>query len=462
MLDSHMKVLREGRVRVTKQAIEAAWRRRRSGQRIVITDLACPGLALIVNAQTMSWVYSYKPRGIDPTTGRRFPTRSITIGSPETHSPEAARNAAGTLKGQNKAGIDPAHQRRTAIAAAAERRAATVDRLAEDYARHIAARAKLRGTGRVSADYAAREVSRVKAAIAGMGAPGKGVADITDRDVRRLLDATAGQPGAARHRFGALSRFLDWCRDEGHIATNPCLAIAKTRRPKPIRPREHVLRPAELAELWHAAGRAEELAPVQRDFLRFLITVPCRRNEGATVEWPHLDLDAAEWSQPGALTKNRDPHRFHLHPLALALLRERWESAGCPKTGLVFPAPKSGRQLTTFSALKAAIARAAGRDDWRIHDFRRSFATALGEAGIAEPVVDAILNHRQSSTRGGVLGVYQRAQRWPEQVAAMKHWGEVLAAAIASGDTLARGQRAPVAATVSSDAAVSGAAGGSQ
>jgi integrase len=299
----------------------------------------------------------------------------------------------------------------------------------------------------------------VKAAIAGMGAPGKGVADITDRDVRRLLDATAGQPGAARHRFGALSRFLDWCHDEGLIATNPCLAIAKTRRPKPIRPREHVLRPAEI---WHAAGRAEELAPVQRAFVRFLIAGPGRRNEGATVEWPHLDLDAAEWSQPGALTTNRDPHWFHLHPLALALLRGRWESAGCPKTGLVFPAPKSGRQLTTFSALKAAIARAAGRDDWRIHDFRRSLATALGEAGIAEPVVDAILNHRQSSTRGDVLGVYQRAQRWPEQVAAMKHWGEVLAAAIASGDTVARGQRAPVAATVSSDAAVSGAAAGSR
>ena len=37
-----------------------------------------------------------------------------------------------------------------------------------------------------------------------------------------------------------------------------------------------------------------------------------------------------------------------------------------------------------------------------------------------ETVVDAVLNHRQAATRGGVLGVYQRAQRWPEQVAAME------------------------------------------
>ncbi len=60
---------------------------------------------------------------------------------------------------------------------------------------------------------------------------------------------------------------------------------------------------------------------------------------------------------------------------------------------------------------------------WTWHDFRRSFATALGEAGIPEAVADAVLNHRQSATRGGVLGVYQRASRWPEQVKAMEHWG---------------------------------------
>jgi integrase len=81
---------------------------------------------------------------------------------------------------------------------------------------------------------------------------------------------------------------------------------------------------------------------------------------------------------------------------------------------------------------------------WRWHDFRRSFATALGEAGVAEPVVDAVLNHRQAATRGGVLGVYQRATRWPEQRAAMEAWGAMLAAAIkrcergATVDTLRR------------------------
>jgi hypothetical protein len=68
---------------------------------------------------------------------------------------------------------------------------------------------------------------------------------------------------------------------------------------------------------------------------------------------------------------------------------------------------------------------------WTWHDFRRSFASALGEAAIPEAVADAVLNHRQAATRGGVLGVYQRSSRWPEQVRAMDLWGRLLADALA-------------------------------
>jgi hypothetical protein len=49
---------------------------------------------------------------------------------------------------------------------------------------------------------------------------------------------------------------------------------------------------------------------------------------------------------------------------------------------------------------------------------------------VPEAVADAILNHRQAATRGGVLGVYRRSVRWPEQVEAMELWGRLLAEAI--------------------------------
>ena len=156
------------------------------------------------------------------------------------------------------------------------------------------------------------------------------------------------------------------------------------------------------------------------------------------MEWQQVDLRAGVWAQPAERTKNGQPHRLHLHPLALALLRERHAAAGDPKAGLVFPAPLSGKAVDTFTDMKAALVDATGIEGWQWHDFRRSFVTALGEQGIPEPVADAVLNHRQAATRGGVLGVYQQALRWPEQVAAMERWGAILAAAIEGREPDAR------------------------
>jgi hypothetical protein len=53
-----------------------------------------------------------------------------------------------------------------------------------------------------------------------------------------------------------------------------------------------------------------------------------------------------------------------------------------------------------------------------------------GSADIPESVADAVLNRRRAATRGGALGVYQRASRCPEQVKATEHRGRLLAASI--------------------------------
>jgi len=44
------------------------------------------------------------------------------------------------------------------------------------------------------------------------------------------------------------------------------------------------------------------------------------------MEWSHIGLAAAEWRQPGHLTKNREPHRLHLNALALEVLHARWQT----------------------------------------------------------------------------------------------------------------------------------------
>lgn len=421
-------VTSEGPTRITKATVEAAWKRRAKDTRLVIRDMECRGLALVVNPTAMSWVYSYKPRGFDHMTGRRFPTKSVTIGGPASHSPEEARIGANRLKEQAKGGADPAAEKRARQAAAAAKRATTAARLVELYAAELPTRPKMRGRGLPTAAYVSTELAHLRAALVTMKAGDKPAADLSPADLRTMLKAEAAHAAVARHRFGAVSRFLDWCMDEGHVPLNVCAMIGRAKRPKPPAARSRYLTPAQVATLWKAAEGMEKA--VHRDLARFLMAVPCRRNEAARMDWAHVDLDAGSWSQPDKLTKNGEPHRFHLPALALDILRARHEAAGQPTKGLVFAAPKSAKPLTTFSAINEELDKLSGMTGWAWHDLRRSFATALGEAGFPEAVADAVLNHRQAATRGGVLGVYQRAERWPERKAAMEAWADALAAAI--------------------------------
>ena len=424
-----MRVTSEGSIKITKATIDAAWRRRKADCRLIIRDKDCRGLALIVNATSMSWSYAYRPRGTDPLTGRRWPNRTMTLGNPATHSPDDARAEANRFKGQAAANGDPVAERKAAAEAARRKRSATLARLVDDYARRSAEAAEDAWLWRsVASLYCGRDHSG-RMALRDMNATAMPVVELTDALVRRMLSAAHGVT-TARHRFGALSRFLDWCQDAGYIQINPCALIARARRPRAPQARAHYLTPGELARLWRVADGLRE--PVWRDLAQFLIAVPCRRGEAARLEWSHVDIGAKEWRQPGRMTKNREWHRLHLHPLALDVLHARHAATG--GKGLVFPAPVSGGVMDTFTDIKQSMADAAALTGWTWHDFRRSFATALGEAGISEVVADAVLNHRQSATRGGVLGIYQRASRWPEQVRAMELWGQLLVAALAKRD----------------------------
>ena len=348
--------------------------------------------------------------------------------------------------------------------AATVNRAATLGRLADDYEKILPKRPKLRGSGALSATHLTNEMNALRAAIADMDAASLPAAELTAADVRRMLATHGDRPGAGRNRFGALSRFLDWAADDERIPANPCTKLARAHRPRAPAARSHSLQPAALGRLWLAL---ESLAPLRRDFVRFLIAVPCRRGEAAKLDWRHLDLAGAIWWQSDKMTKNQEPHRFHLHTLARTLLTERHEAAGRPRTGLVFPAPggrgpnrepalrptagrrsgtgpeagappaklaRGAKPLSTWRSIKQEADAASGLAGWTFHDMRRSFVTCLGEAQIPEAIADAILNHRQSATRGGVMGRYQLAVRWPEQQDAMNKWGGILAAAIAAAE----------------------------
>ncbi len=406
----------------------------------LLWDREVPGFGLRVTpGGARTWVFKY--RAMD---GRQHWHR---IGTFPALAVDEARKLARRLRTEVDAGKDPSKDREADREAARAARAAAVEKLAESYAKALPGRPSLRGSGAISAEHAAAEAAAVRNAIARMKLAERPVAEITAADVLGLLHLEAARPATARLLFGAFGRFMEWCRDAGHLTINPCDAIPRAKRPKPPAARRRVVALPDLARLWIAA---DVLPAPLGELARLLIALPVRRGEGARLAWEDIDLRAGVWTLPGTITKNGDPHRIALHPLARTILRQRHRAMGKPTSGLAFPSPRADKEVAAWTGMKAEMGGAARFRAWTWHDFRRSFASIMAERRVAEPVADAVLNHRQSGTRGGVLGVYQHAQRWPEQKDALEKWGRALAEAIKAAEQKqsgATGRRAAAATT---------------
>lgn len=394
----------------------------------VLWDKEVPGFGLrVTKGGSRTWIIKYRTAD----GGQRW----HRIASFPSTTAEEARKKARALRASVDNGDDPSAQREANKRAAVKARAAAVDKLADEYAEVLPTRPSVRKSGRISAVHAANEVANVRAAIDRLDLEGVPVAKVEPSHLLRLLSLEAERPATARARFGAFSRFLEWCRDTGHLTINPAAAVPKARRPKPPPPRQRVVSLPELARLWIAA---ETLSPPLGELARALMVLPVRRGEAARMAWQDVDLTRGIWTLPGAITKNGDPHRLALPPLVLKPLRARHRDQGEPARGFVFASSRTAGEISGWSKIKTELATAAGFSAWTWHDFRRSFASIMAERGIAEPVADAMLNHRQSATRGGVMGVYQQSKRWPEQEAAMRAWGSALAEAIQAQQKAAR------------------------
>jgi integrase len=101
----------------------------------------------------------------------------------------------------------------------------------------------------------------------------------------------------------------------------------------------------------------------------------------------------------------------------------------------LFPFNSTGGEMNTWSRFAKRIRAASGLTNFGWHDLRRTFNSELAEHDIGDPdTVDACLNHRQSDTRRGVRGVYNRAKLTARKEAVMRAWGELVAHAVEHGE----------------------------
>jgi len=428
-----MQVISEGSVKITLGTVEAALKRRTADRRVIIRDKVCPGLSLIVNARGGRWEFAYRPRGTDPQTGRRWPNRTVSLGTPESHSPDDARLEANRLRGEVLAGGDPVSARRSAALARQREEIETKARAAEEaftFSALVDAWEKAR-TGD-------RRVSYLRTATAALrrhfsGWQDRPASSITTVEAARALDKIKDAAGAiAANRALSYARAAyGWAMKRQTLAANPFQGI---ERPARESARDRVLGHDEVGTIYRAAGT---LTPPYGAFVRVLLLTLQRREEVASLRWDELSADLATWTLPAERAKNHRQHVVHLAAPVREILAAQPRRKDCP---FVFPA-NSGNPVSAFSSAKRKLdativaERADGGQEpiappaWTMHDFRRAGVTALADMGFPPHVADRLLNHVQGSIRG-VAATYQRAAFLNERKAALDAWADhVLAAA---------------------------------
>jgi len=85
--------------------------------------------------------------------------------------------------------------------------------------------------------------------------------------------------------------------------------------------------------------------------------------------------------------------------------------------------------MTSWSHFNRCVRAASGIDSFILHDLRRTFSTLMAEnTEVPETIIDSLLNHKQSATRGGVIRHYQQAKHLGTRHGVMKEWGKLLEA----------------------------------
>jgi integrase len=237
---------------------------------------------------------------------------------------------------------------------------------------------------------------------------------IDKKRIAGLLSKIAEERGGSTsNRMRAcLSAMFSWAMGEGLHEHNPVIGTAKREE----KSRERVLVDSELKALWNALPDDDG-----GNIVRLLMLTGSREMEIGGLRWSEVDFDRDLISLPGERTKNGKPHEIPMSPPVREILESRPRSNG---RDLIFGLSAHGYLgWGKFKERldKAMADRGAALQHWTIHDIRRSVATGMAELGELPHVIEACLNHI-SGHKGGIAGIYNRAQYRPEKAQALAKW----------------------------------------
>ena len=179
--------------------------------------------------------------------------------------------------------------------------------------------------------------------------------------------------------------------------------------PPACTPRDRILTDDELKRVWLTAGD-----DTYGKIVKLLILTGQRRGEITGLIGGMIGTDTI--TLPSDYTKNGRQHVLPLGAMVKDVL-----GRPLPPDVLYFPARGRETPFNGFSKGKAQLDERCGFSDWTVHDLRRTFASGLASLGVQLPVIERLLNH-VSGSFGGIVGVYQRYDFFPEMEAAIDRW----------------------------------------
>ncbi len=141
-----------------------------------------------------------------------------------------------------------------------------------------------------------------------------------------------------------------------------------------------------------------------RDFVRLALFTGVRKARILSMRWDDVDLQGQIWNVPPI--KGEEPQMVLLGDEELQILKSRKRSSVW-----VFSAKSNSGHLTCPDDSWKKIVERAGLKGVRIHDLRRSLASAMAESNVNVAIIQSALNHKTMQT---TLKVYARASKRAE------------------------------------------------
>ncbi len=304
--------------------------------------------------------------------------RLATLGRGDVLRLDVARKKAVSYLGQVAEGVDPQAPKETIKAAG------TVKSLAESYIRR---HAKLKKSTWVEDEsYLARHlIPRFGTRLA---------LTITTDDMAALhAEIGSKHPYAANRLLEVVRKMYNLGRKWGlvpHDKANPASGVERFPETK----RRRFVTPDELPQLSKAID--QEADEYVRHAIWLLLLTGLRRGELLGAKWSDIDWKQRTLSIPK--TKNGEALLAPLSHAAISRLKSVPQLQGNP---YIICGKKLGQHLVNLTDAWSRIRAAAGLDDLRIHDLRRTVGSWLVRDGASLHLVGSVLNHKDQKTTAG-------------------------------------------------------------